>query len=209
MVLASKKTPYDPQGDRPDVRDERAKFVRNQLKLPPSRLVFLDESGCHPGIGPRRGWSLRGKPLFGPEQVYARGRHVSMIAAMSLAGIQALMTVRGGVKTPSFRAFVFNRWIPKLHPGDIVLWDNLNLHKREEFRRAIKAVGAKLVQLPRYSPDLNPIEPAWGKVKAWIRKNQPKTVAQLRELMRRALYRIRPSEARGWFKYCGYRLPAL
>ncbi len=130
-----------------------------------------------------------------------------MIAALTVKGISALMTVCGGVKGADFEWFVFNKLIPTLQRGDVVLWDNLNLHKRADLRAAIESVGACVVQLPRYSPDLNPIEAAWGKVKAWIRKRWPKNVAQLRSLIRRGLRRIRPSDARGWFNYCGYSLP--
>ncbi len=129
-----------------------------------------------------------------------------MIAALTINGVSALMTVRGGVKAQDFDRFVFDKLIPTLRPGDLVLWDNLNLHKRADFREAIEAAGASVVQLPRYSPDLNPIEPAWEKVKAWIRKRYPQTVTQLRDLMRRGLRRIRASDARGWFNYCGYGL---
>jgi len=188
------------------VVEERAEFIDAQAQFDVGRLVFIDESGCHPGIGPRRGWSERGIPLYGPEQAYARGRHVSMVAALTLDGISALMTVRGGVKSKDFEKFVFTKLVPTLFSGDVVLWDNLNLHKRADFRDAIEAVGAIVVQLPRYSPDLNPIEPAWEKVKSWIRKRCPKTVNELRNLMRRGLHRIRASDALGWFTYCGYGL---
>lgn len=208
-VSHSKKTPYAPRRDREDVVDERETFRAKQPSFDSRRLVFIDESGCHPGIGPRRGWAPRGTPLSGPEQVYARGRHVSMVAALTLDGITALMTVRGGVKARLFARFVHTRLVPTLRPGDIVVWDNLNLHKRTDFIEAIEAAGASVMMLPRYSPDLNPIEAAWGKAKAWIRKRWPQSVKQLRDLMRRALRRIRPSDARGWFGYAGFSLPEL
>ena len=117
-----------------------------------------------------------------------------MIAALTIDGVTALMTVRGGVKGENFEKFVFNKLLPTLRRGDVVLWDNLNLHKRTDLRAAIESVGARVVQLPRYSPDLNPIEAAWGKVKAWIRKRSPQTVAQLRSLIRRGLRRMRYCE---------------
>lgn len=130
-----------------------------------------------------------------------------MIAAITLEGVTATMTVRGGVKGRDFKRFVFKKLIPSLYAGDIVLWDNLNVHKNADVREGIEQVGATVVQLPRYSPDLNPIEPAWGKVKDWIRKMRPGGVAELRDLMRRGLRRIRSSDALGWFNYCGYGLP--
>lgn len=132
-----------------------------------------------------------------------------MVAALTSEGITALMTVRGGVRAKSFERFVRQRLVPTLRPGDIVAWDNLNLHKRRDLVAAVEAVGATVLFLPRYSPDLNPIEPAWGKAKAWIRKHQPRTVAKLRELIRRSLRRIKPSDAEGWIRYAGYALPNL
>lgn len=130
-----------------------------------------------------------------------------MIAALTLDGISALMTVKGGVKGADFLRFVERKLVPTLSPGDIVVLDNVNIHKSPHVRRAIEARGATILPLPRYSPDFNPIEAAWSKVKAWIRRKRPATVTELRTLMRRALRRIRPSDARGWFKYCGYALP--
>ena len=176
-----------------------AKFSK-QPTLDVSKLVFIDESGCHPGIGPRRGWSPRGQPLFGPEQHYARGKHVSMIAAMDHSGVIAKMTVRGGVKAKSFRAFVEQKLIPVLDVGHIVCWDNIHLHKNKALLTLIKDAGASVLPLPKYSPDVNPIEAAWAKVKSWIRKHGPDDVQSLRKLMRQGLDRIKPADAIGWFK---------
>ena len=204
-----KKTTYAPARDQPGVRAERAIFARSQSSLDVTRLFCVDESGCHPGIGPRRGWSPRGDRLYGPEQAYARGQHISMIAALSLDGISASMTVRGGVKTKHFYKFVRDKLVPTLRPGDVILWDNLNLHKNDAVLQEIQLAGASVIPLPRYSPDFNPIESAWAKVKAWIRKRFPQTVSQLRGLIRRSLRRVRPSDARGWFRHCGYDLPSF
>lgn len=186
---------------------ERAAFVDNQDALDVSRLVFVDESGCHPGIGPRRGWARKGKPLFGPEQSYARGQHVSMIAALSLDGMSAMMLVDGGVKSLQFLRFVRQHLVPTLRPGDVVVWDNINMHKNAAVVSAIENAGASILRLPRYSPDLNPIEAAWAKVKRWIRKKFPQTTAELKSAMRRGIKRITPADALGWAKYCGYPPP--
>ena len=204
-----KKTPVAPQRERPDVVEARNAFFGLQKTLDSTRLVFVDEAGCHPGMGPRRGWSMRGKPLFGPEQTYARGRHVSMLGAMTTEGIIALKTLRGGVKAHHFEDFVLKRLVPVLEQDDIVLWDNLNHHKRPDLHEAIESVGATVMMLPKYSPDLNPIEAAWSKVKAWLRKRCPQTVEELRAMMRRALRAVRPCDAQGWFGYAGYTLQYL
>ena len=127
-----------------------------------------------------------------------------MIAAMNHSGIIAKMTVRGGVKAKNFRAFVEQKLIPVLCEGHIVCWDNINLHKNKTILALIEEAGASVLPLPKYSPDFNPIEAAWAKVKAWIRKHYPQDVQSLRKLMRYGLDRIKSSDALAWFKYCGY-----
>ncbi|NRA33425.1 MAG: IS630 family transposase [Polyangiaceae bacterium] len=204
-----KKTPYAPQRDRPDIVAERHAFRESQHELHSSRLVFIDESGCHPGIGPLRGWAPQGEPLSGPEQTYARGQHVSMIAALNADGISALMTVDGGVKIKDFRRFVEQRLAPTLRPGDIVCWDNINMHKNAGVFAAVENAGASSLRLPRYSPDLNPIEATWSKVKALVRHAMPKNVRDLKAAIRRTLHRVRDSDALGWIQYCGFSLPYL
>lgn len=180
-----------------------------QGALDAERLIFIDESGCHPGIGPRRGWAPRGQPLSGPEQPYARGQHVSMIAALTTDGIDAMMTTDGGVKTQDIQRFVEQRLVPLLRRGDIVCWDNLNAHKNPAVVAAIQEAGARVLWLPRYSPDLNPIEAAWSKVKTQIRQAMPQSVTELKAAIRRALHRVSASDALGWFAYCGYQVPSL
>jgi len=164
----------------------------------------MDESGCHLGIESRRGWSRKSQRLFGPEQTYARRNHVSMLAALRRDGICAKTTVRGRVKGPAFRRFMLHKRIPTLRKGDVVVWDHLNLHNNQPLQRAIKKAGAKVLFLPNYGPNINPIEAAWAKVKHWIRKQGTNEVSKLRKLMRRGLSRICPKDAQGWFKYCGY-----
>ena len=145
---ASRKTPYAPQRDRPDVVEERARFVEKQDDLDGARLVFIDEAGCHPGIGPLRGWALRGQLLPGPEQSYARGQHVSMVAAFRASdGICAQMTVNGGVKARDFLRFVNAHLVPVLRAGDLVCWDNINMHKNKQVLAAIEAVGVSWASL--------------------------------------------------------------
>ena len=102
------------------VDEARAELARQQDRLEPQDLIFIDEAGCHPGMGPRRGWAPVGQALFGAEQVYARGQHISKIGAMSLDGMMATMTTRGGVGSKEFRTFIEQRLAPHLRPGHIV-----------------------------------------------------------------------------------------
>lgn len=201
---ATKKTPIAPQQERDDVAVARANFFDQQHSMDATRLIFIDESGCHPGIGPRRGWAPKGVPLIGPEQSYARKRHISIIGAISLQGALAYATTRGGVGSRDFRNFVQKRLLPKLRPGDIVCLDNLNAHKNKTVRKLIEGVGATLLFLPPYSPDLNPIEAAWAKLKHLVRKRAPQTVGALRSAMRAAWANLSNSDIDGWFRYCGY-----
>lgn len=203
---AIKKTPVAPQHSRPKVQKARAEFANQQRRLDPNDLIFVDEAGCHPGIGPLRGWAPVGQPLFGPEQVYARSQHISMIGAMSLHGMVATMTTRGGVGSKDFRRFVEQRLAPVLRPGHVVCLDNLNAHKNATVRHLIEQRGARLLFLPPYSPDFNPIEAAWAKIKHWIRRLQALDIHQLRRSMYRAFKSVRPTDASGWFRYCGYSL---
>lgn len=184
--------------------EARAEFRDQQDAIAVEDLVFIDESGCHPGIGPRRGWAKKGSPLFGPEQVYARKQHVSIIGAIGFDGPIARATMRGGVGSREFRRFIERQLIPHLRPGHIVCMDNLNAHKNAKVRQLIEGTGASILFLPPYSPDLNPIEAAWAKVKHLIRKRAARTVEQLRRTIYAAWKRISASDVRGWFRYCGY-----
>lgn len=181
-------------------------FVAAQPEVDVERVFFIDEAGCHPGIGPRRGWAPVGQRLIGAEEPYSRGQHVSMIGALTVHGMATYMTVDGGVKGKAFQRFVKQRLVPRLRQGDIVCWDNINMHKSRKVRELVEAAGATVLFLPRYSPDLNPIEAAWAKAKAIIRKAMPKTVPALKKVMRHAMRRISSSDARGWIRYCGYSL---
>ena len=167
-------------------------------------LVFIDETGCHPGIGPLRGWSPKGVPLVGPEQVYARKQHISIVGALSIEGIVAKLTVQGGVGSHDFARFVEKRLTPVLRPGHVVCWDNLNAHKNKRVREMVQDAGASIVFLPPYSPDFNPIEAAWSKLKHFIRKYQSYTIRGLRQAIYKAFKRVTSSDALGWFGHCGY-----
>jgi len=182
----------------------RIEFCERRDALPVENLIFIDESGCHPGIGPLRGWAPKGEPLFGPEQVYARKQHISIIGAIGFPGPIARATVRGGVGSREFRRFIEKRLVPQLQPGHIVCMDNLNAHKNKKVRELIEAAGASVLFLPPYSPDFNPIEAAWAKLKHLVRKYAARTVVELRQAIYRAWRKLSQQDIRGWFRYCGY-----
>jgi len=118
------------------------------------------------------------------------------------------MTVRGGIGTRELRRFVETRLVPVLAPGQIVYWDNLNAHKNKGIRSMIEECGASVAFLPPYSPELNPIEDAWSKLKHFIRKWSASTIADLRRAIYRACRMITAADAAGWFRHCGYHVGA-
>jgi len=127
-----------------------------------------------------------------------------MIASIRLDGSTACMALEGTTDTESFRAYVQAVLMPTLRPGDIVVMDNLSPHKSDPTLTLIAQVGAQVLFLPAYSPDLNPIEMMWSKVKQWLRSVEARTDAQLITAIGQALARVTPQDALNWFAHCGY-----
>jgi len=134
------------------------------------------------------------------------GRNLTMLAALSVAGVEATMTVEGATDTDVFCAYVSQVLSPTLEIGDIVVMDNLSAHKAQRVRELIEARGARLVYLPPYSPDFNPIERCWSKIKTYLRAAKARTSARLDEAIKQAFETITEADARAWFKHCGYAL---
>ena len=128
-----------------------------------------------------------------------------MLGAMDANGVRTLMTIEGGTSAEVFQAFVEQMLVPKLRKGDIVVWDNLGAHKTVAARAAIEKAGARLMFLPPYSPDLNPIELCWSKLKQELKRLRARTHAALDAAIAAAMDRITPQDAQGWFRHCGYR----
>jgi transposase len=133
-----------------------------------------------------------------------RGENLSVIASIDLLGRTAALAVDGAIDASAFDAFVVEVLVPTLRPGDIVVWDNLNVHKSVVAREAIEAAGAEVLFLPPYSPDLNPIEKMWSKVKAIVRSAGARTRETLHEALTKAFARVTAKDARAWFAHCGY-----
>ena len=166
------------------------------------RGVRSKRSGCH--LRRKTSSSSTNQAAFPASQVYARQQHVSIIGAMSIGGLIARATVKGGVGSREFRRFVERNLVTVLRPGHIVCMDNLNAHKNKRVHQLIEATGATILYLPPYSPDFNPIEAAWAKLKQLIRKYGAGSVTKLRQAIYRACRHITPEDAIGWFRYCGY-----
>ena len=169
------------------------------------QYVFLDECGVATDLLRRYGRSpcgtrLRDHAPFGHWDTH------TVVTALRLDGLGAPAVFNGPIDNPSFLAYVEQVLIPTLRPGDVVVLDNLAVHKQPEVRTAIEGVGARLRFLPPYSPDFNPIELAFAKLKAFLRKARPRTFDQVCALIAAALELFTPIECRNFVRHCGYRV---
>jgi transposase len=171
------------------------------------RLVFVDESGSHTSLTPLYAWAPKNQRALGsvPRN---RGKNTTILGALTLQGVQAAITLEGAADTRAFEAFVEQVLCPTLMPGQIVLMDNLNIHKSDTTRELIEGCGCEVLFLPSYSPDFSPIEQAWSKLKAHLRRVGARTKEALQEAIACGLSLITPQDAHGWFGHCGYPLLA-
>ena len=132
------------------------------------------------------------------------GENITMLAALSLCGITAPMTINGAVDGEVFKVYVEEVLCPTLEIGDIVVMDNLPAHKVKGIKELIEARGGQLIYLPPYSPDLNPIEKCWSKIKTYLRAAKARTRAELEKALAEVLLLVSAKDAEGWFKSCGY-----
>jgi transposase len=135
------------------------------------------------------------------------GDNITVTAALTLDGIVAPMMLHGAMTGRAFEAYVEQCLAPELGPGDVVVLDNLNAHKAPRIRELIESAGALVQYLPGYSPDFNPIEYAWSKLKSLLRKAGARTLRKLSRALRAALLAITKDDSHGWFSHCGYRVP--
>jgi transposase len=169
------------------------------------RLVFVDECGTHTSLAPLYAWARLGERAHA-QAPRNRGKNTTLLASMTAEGMGPCMAVVGSTTTAVFEAYVEQVLAPALRPGQIVVMDNLAAHKGERVRELVEGRGCGLSYLPPYSPDLNPIEEAFSKVKISLRRAGARTREALVEAMGRALDAVTPQDARGFFKHCGYGL---
>lgn len=182
----------------------RLVWLTEVLKHDPKRLVFIDESGFNIAMVPLYARAPKGRRAYG-QVPKNRGENSSLIAALSLdEGISAAMTLEGAVDGIAFRIYVQEVLVPKLRPGQIVVLDNLQVHKNQAVREAIEAQGCELLFLPSYSPDFNPIEQAFSKLKTFVRKHKARTKQALDDAIAAALKAITLQDVIGWFSHAGY-----
>ena len=169
------------------------------------QYVFLDECGVTTDLLRRYGRSPRGVRLHDHTPCGHWQTH-TVIAALRLEGLGAPAVFDGPIDTPTFLAYVDQVLVPTLRSGDVVVLDNLAVHKQPDVLRAIEAVGAFVRFLPPYSPDFNPIEQAFAKLKAFLRAARPRTFDQVNALVAAALPLVTPTECGNYVRHCGYRV---
>lgn len=171
------------------------------------RFVFVDECSSNISLSPIFARAPRGERAHG-RAPRNRGKNVSLICAIDASGVKPSMSVEGAVDARAFEAYVERFLAPTLKRGQIVVMDNLSVHKSRRVERSIEEAGATLLFLPPYSPDMSPIEEAFSKVKGILRKAGARTREALVEATGRALDAITPQDIRGFYADCGYRLPS-
>lgn len=202
---AQKKTPLARERDRPKVVAQREAFEQRQSSLDTSKLVFLDESGFRLGSPPHYGWAPAGEKSPG-KTTQGAWKTMTMIGALGLDGWRGFLTVNAPTDRDVFLAFVKHELVANLRPGDLVVMDNLSAHKHPDAVAAIRAVGADVLFLPPYSPEYNPIEKAWAKLKELIRRASTLTRDAFDRAVAAAMGQISTADVRAWTKHAGYAL---
>jgi len=202
LTLLSKKTKRALEADP----KKRAAFIEKQMTFPIERVWFIDEFGSHLAMTPTRARAPRGERAEVTEP-FETGGNISVISALTLQGVRAPMMIKGAIDGEVLELYVKNFLVPELRSGDIVIWDNAPTHKDKQAISLIEAVGARVEPLPSYSPDLNPIEECFSKVKTSLRRAKAKTMRKLRNALNRAIGTVTAQDIRGWINDSGYALP--
>lgn len=188
---------------RPDVLKRRQEWFDGQLDLDPARLVFIDETGLNTKMARLRGRSKRGERCRAGVP-HGHWKTTTFTGALRITGMTAPMVLDGAMNGVAFRAYVEQVLAPTLKPGDIVIMDNLPAHKASGVRQAIEATGAHLRFLPPYSPDFNPIEMAFAKLKSVLRAKAERTIEGLWNTVGEVIDRFQPNECVNYFNAAGY-----
>jgi transposase len=198
-----KKTAHASEQDRPDILKQREDWFEGQPDLDPEKLVFIDETWATTNMARKRGRAPRGERLRASVP-HGHWKTTTFVAGLRLTGLSAPMVLDGPINGAWFQAYVDQVLVPTLSPGDIVIMDNLGSHKGAEVRKTIEAAGATLLYLPPYSPDFNPIEKAFSKLKALLRKAAERTVEGLWNKIGELLSEFTPRECENFFAAAGY-----
>ena len=193
---------------RADERDEaaRAAWRAEAAALDPAALVFVDETSTNTAMAARYARAPRGERAVGAAP-RTHGPNATLLAALTPAGIGPALAVPGAADGAAFEAYVERALAPALRPGQVVVLDNLNVHRAPRVRDLVEAAGCRLLFLPASSPDFNPIELAFAKAKPRRRRAAARTFDALVGAMAEALDAVTAADARGFFAHCGFPLP--
>lgn len=194
-----KKSLHATERDTEANQKRRQEFVARIAAIPPEHLIFLDESGVTTSMTRLRARCLGGRRIHEATP----GGHwkiLTVLGAMSYNGMVATMTIEEATDADIFLAYVEQVLCPALKPGDVVVMDNLSAHKVNGVQKLINQAGAEVLYLPPYSPDLNPIEKAWAKLKQLLRSARARTSEALDHAITEALRRITQQDAKAWFR---------
>jgi transposase len=189
--------------ERPDVAEARRQWKDDQARLDPAKLVFVDETGASTQMARLYGRARRGRRVVS-RIPWGHWKTVTFVARLRLDGITAPFAIDCAMNGALFIEYLRQCLVPTLRPGDIVIIDNLPAHKRNEVREIIQAAGATLRYLPPYSPDLNPIEQSFAKLKSYLRKHKERTIPDLYDRIGRALDTFELNEFPNYFRNSGY-----
>jgi transposase len=204
LGLTHKKMLRAAEQDRPDVATGRAAWRAEVAPgLDPQRLVFIDETWAETNMTRTHGYAPRGERLVDAAP-HGHWHTTTFVGALTTRGFIAPLVIDGAVNGELFRAYVERVLVPELRPGDVVVLDNLGCHEVGGVRAAIEAAGCRVLYLPPYSLDLNPIENAFSKLKRLIRTAAERTVEGLWRAIGRLLDQFPPGECRNYFRHCGY-----
>lgn len=173
------------------------------------RLIFLDESAVNTAMTPTHGRAPRGERVI-DHVPRGYGEQTSIVGALSFGrGLIAVMTLTGAVDTLAFDAYLARVLGPRLRKGDVVVLDNLNVHKASQVEEVAAGRGARVVWLAPYSPDFSPIEQCWSKIKTCLRAAKARTREELEKALAEAITLVTKADIRGWFKHCGYKVASV
>lgn len=189
--------------DRPDVKRHRLRWRKHQGRIDPSRLVFIDETWTKTNMTRRCGWAPRGRRLVA-KVPHGHWKTATFLAALRNDRIEAPCLFDGPINGERFLAYVQQFLVPTLKPNDIVVLDNLGSHKGKAVRKEIKAAGARLLFLPKYSPDLNPIEQVFAKLKSFLRNSAPRSHDAVSDAIANALNTFSANECANYLRNAGY-----
>jgi transposase len=186
------------------VQWQRQQWRVKTAPVDPTRFVFIDESGAKTNMTRLRG-RCKGGGRLNDAAPLGHWETTTMIAALGLNGPAAPMVIEGATDAAVFRAYVKHVLVPVLRPGQIVVLDNLSSHKGQEVQKMIESAGCELWSLPPYSPDLNPIEKMWSKVKEFLRSAKARCTEELDRAVAEGMKTVTSQDAKAWFESCEYR----